>query len=1118
MRVVANPNEQSFAFKADNSIRLRRIAFADALVVVAAVIATTFLHDETRLRQARDLRELLSESESRISGARLVDVTRTPPSAHSIENAHNSELAENIEHWLRVGQRIETSEKLRLGSLSENLDLYANRDQFSHVLNTFWHLAQDSKTWDNIALARAASGDVADGASMLETAGMFRRYRGTRAAEALSDAAALRFKQSEATNDVSLVLKALVLANRAVELSPSLAEAQFNRAVALEKLGLGGAAAAAYRVSLERTSPVGSFAVRHAVKLLESRSEEKRHEANLSWVKETEQRVRRLSKPSTKQLWLQARALELASHDAYSNRIVQVARDFPEKARIAGEVEYLSGWARAAQRGDKLEAERNLSIARNIGQALRASSGESLLADSVAAIDESIKQKSRRSIDRLARGHDLYEQATADANHRRSAITFVEAAKQLDVSGSPMGNAARFAAVIARFNDTSITESLNELRKIQPRLASTHIALHALSDSHIGRCLAERGDVYDAFETYSRAEREFEHLGESEASARMCSLVAHMLTLMGEPVDAWRMRMPAIQTADSSGDKTLLRLIVGETVFDEMFERNDEKALALYSAVTPPPVRYPSIAYFPSTDSVEFLRSIVKFQSAGTMLDSINGRTLEPDVENDLKFAEAISLCRRNRNPKRAEALLSECIAYSTATDRKLMLPYVYLHRAVAREHLSDDEGAIADLRQSISILENRRKKINRLDLRDSWVRIGDDVFEELFDLYWRRGEDEQAFATGERWRGFAFMNDEGVSDAVAQGVSARQIGSRLQPGVAMVVFTSSSRHTIVTLIERDRISTHRLTETPGNLLRDKRRLHEAISHGLQAEASSLAEDLYASLIAPLGLTPTRIKTLVIVADRPLKDIAFAFFRDRKGGQYLIEQFTVVHAVSASLFVQSHDGHLSVPRMRTAVTVGDPAFDVHAYPFLPSLPAARDESLAVARSYAVARSFVGSQATLRNLTDSVADADVIDIATHTTQSAGDPSLLDLVLASDGKHSGGCSLRNITTLPLKKGSTVFIAGCETAVSRDAGDLRDFAGSFLAAGASDAVATLWSVDDEMTREFAIRFHHALTELGSAAAAARFAQLSMLRSRSTVLSDPRSWSGFQVYAVRQ
>jgi len=891
-----------------------------------------------------------------------------------------------------------------------------------------------------------------------------------------SDAVAIRIQQFETTGDVRFALKALVSADRVLESDGRLSEAHFNRAVALEKIGMNGAAAASYARAMQ-------------------------NEHSAEWAEQEALRIQTLSQPTKAQLWsrVHSRLERVAALDtAFVSHVVHT---LPRQARAAGEEEFLGRWAVAVESGDIISATYCLDLARMIGASLETLSGESLLSDAVLAIDKN--KRDRRRIEALARGHRLYMVAKsrdrADAN---AAGIFAEAARQFDIAASPMSSVARYFAAM---HSASVDESYSAMQAIEPRIKQNYIALRALVDAELGNDLAERGHVYDAFNAYARAEQGFECLGEIEGTARMLSARAHMLTFMGSPVEAWRIRTTGLAAADRSGDPALMEEVISEAALDEMFERDDSTALALYGTLVHPPMRYPARRFL-----LGAWRTPVRFSDVQTVLAFVH--PLRADVQNEMNLARATSVWRWQ--PRQADELLSKCIEYSRVTGRSLMLPYLLLYRASARELMHEDEAAIANLRRSLSLLEGRCEEIGRRDLRDVCTVTADDVFFALSDLYWKRGADDRAFAIGEERRGFVFMHG-GADSQRKHHLSAAEIAKRLQPGMALIVFTSSLENTVATLIERDRVVTHRLVNRTAALLRKKRQVVQEVRRDRRADLAGLSRELYDELIAPLRLQPARTPHLVIVADRPLKDFPFALLRDRRSELYLAEQIELLHAPSASLFVQKERVVPDRPA-RVAVTVGDPAFDSQLYPFLSPLPAARDESKRVADQYPTAPALTGQNATFRNLADRIGLADVVDIATHTARNAKEPSLFDLILASDGQNESACSLQHITALPLKKGSTVMIAGCQTAVSRDWGDLRDFAGAFLAAGADSTVATLWDVEDETTRDFAVRFHAALNHGYGSAAAVRSAQLSMLHSMNPQLRDVRAWAGFQVYTL--
>jgi hypothetical protein len=67
--------------------------------------------------------------------------------------------------------------------------------------------------------------------------------------------------------------------------------------------------------------------------------------------------------------------------------IRNMVQRLPQALRAYGESLCLCAWAAAAERGDRAKAEERLELARMIGDELRASSGESLLSDAVAAAE-----------------------------------------------------------------------------------------------------------------------------------------------------------------------------------------------------------------------------------------------------------------------------------------------------------------------------------------------------------------------------------------------------------------------------------------------------------------------------------------------------------------------------------------------------------------------------------------------------------------------------------------------------------------------------------------------------------------------------------------------------------
>ena len=66
-------------------------------------------------------------------------------------------------------------------------------------------------------------------------------------------------------------------------------------------------------------------------------------------------------------------------------------------------------------------------------------------------------------------------------------------------------------------------------------------------------------------------------------------------------------------------------------------------------------------------------------------------------------------------------------------------------------------------------------------------------------------------------------------------------------------------------------------------------------------------------------------------------------------------------------------------------------------------------------------------------------------------------------------------------------------------------------FLAAGVPAVVASLWDVDDTISRRFFISFHRALLLERDPVLALRTAQIALLSSDDESLSHPANWAAF-------
>lgn len=258
------------------------------------------------------------------------------------------------------------------------------------------------------------------------------------------------------------------------------------------------------------------------------------------------------------------------------------------------------------------------------------------------------------------------------------------------------------------------------------------------------------------------------------------------------------------------------------------------------------------------------------------------------------------------------------------------------------------------------------------------------------------------------------------------------------------------------------------------------------------------ATKLHTALFGSLNLAG--IKTLVVVPDELLARVPFTALLNPRTLQYALDTTTVVVAPSATTYA-ALSRTAAIPR-RSALVVGDPAFDQIAFPNLARLPAAAAEAREVASLYD-SKVLVGSGATREALLKRMADHDVLHLGAHVDVSA---NRADVLMTSP------VSAHELALKHVRRGSIAVLAGCRTGVRSGRSDVSSLAFAFLAAGSRSAVGTVREVEDQTTRIFSRRLHQLLVTGMPVAAAVRQVQLE-LRSRGF---PAKTWGAFQVYGA--
>jgi len=273
---------------------------------------------------------------------------------------------------------------------------------------------------------------------------------------------------------------------------------------------------------------------------------------------------------------------------------------------------------------------------------------------------------------------------------------------------------------------------------------------------------------------------------------------------------------------------------------------------------------------------------------------------------------------------------------------------------------------------------------------------------------------------------------------------------------------------------------------------------------------AATADEAYAMLIAPLR-AKIHHQRLVIVPHRELHYVPFAALHDAKRSRYLIEDYTIVYAPSATAWRFLR--HPSAPVSGRALVLGDPAGSIGRLK-----GAAREATMVASRLGTTA--YLGADASERLIHVRDPKIDLLHIAAHARYEGANPLFSFIALAPDGEaYDGNLEAQEILAdVDLTGVNLVVLSACNTAVGKpSAGDeIVGLTRALFYAGTPAVLSTLWEIDDVASTTLMDAFYESFVSGLPAADALREAQLSMLRGDR--FRSPRLWAAFTLHGDPQ
>lgn len=914
-------------------------------------------------------------------------------------------------------------------------------------------------------------------------------------ARAFSDLAAARLALAEERDDPAGLVLALADVREALRLAPKLPEARFNHALILERLYLVDQATAAWDSYIKQVDGNSSWA----------------EEARIHWLN--------LQRPLAPELWNQKkpelRVTALRGDDANLRKIVSFS---PQDVREEVMDRLLPVWGTLLLEGKKQEAMESLSVARALGEALLAETGEASASRAVRAIDRAISRGGESDLLALAKGHVAYQEGYAALNQQQTdkpAALLAEAWENLRRGGSPAEEWARLGLAGVNLRSARYEEAIERYEDlVRDGEAGGSWALQGKAHSGIGVSHIRQGHYSPALTHYRLAAAAFGNARENFNVGVAQELIAENLRLLGQRGAAWRYRFQAAKALHPYRSSVRLHNVLWEGAWAAIEDGRPTAGLAFSDE----DVEVTKRSEMPQLIAESLLwRSKVHLalHAPGKALDdlesaqSINATVVEERLQKrlgaDLAYVEGE--IRRQIDPASAPPVYEQAINFYTEGKLYLDLAGALSGRAQAALAAGRIDEAEAGFSEAIDLFESQRDLLTDIGSKVTYSEVAQGLYDSMILLQAEARQDrEAALGYSERARALALGS---LTPAPPQRLPdlTRQIPGNL----AVIEYARVQNRLLTWVLWQGRIESH-IQDVPDERFETRiRRFIKAIERGENPESiDRLAKELYSILIpSTVAALPANVE-LCLIPDKILNTLPFAALRNPRTRRFLIEERTISIIPGLARSGAGKKQRLEKP---SAFLVAATVFDRNAFPDLLPLPGAEEEIRGVAPLYESRTVLQGKDATRDRLLAELDRHEIFHLAGHSTFNEQHPEHSYFVVAPSS-GGGVIFLREITGRRFGNLRLVLLSSCRSLGAKDTRILgiSGLARPFLDAGVEEVVGSLWNVGDEAASQLIPEFHRRYLASGDAAEALRGAQIAMLRSGDEKLRSPQAWAVFQ------
>ena len=368
---------------------------------------------------------------------------------------------------------------------------------------------------------------------------------------------------------------------------------------------------------------------------------------------------------------------------------------------------------------------------------------------------------------------------------------------------------------------------------------------------------------------------------------------------------------------------------------------------------------------------------------------------------------------------------------------------------------------------------------------------------------------------------------------------SIKEIQKSLKPDEALVEYYCGTDNITVWVLTNEKMAFSNLPVTNDKIKQEIGAVRGEIipQEGKNRDEETLNKtregltSLYTQILKPLEPTLKDKKQIIIIPHSSLHQLPFAALIDGDG-KFLVEKYSLLIEPSASSFVNFRKRNENRPAKMAGFALGklgtvvddgsgksrgvDEDVIVIRGEFLPEefrngfspLPGTKQEIMKIHDTMKGHKTnsdiFIGKQFTKDAVDKSIKGAGIIHFATHGFLSSKSGGTKSGLLASDGL----LFVIDIYNWDLNS-DLVVLSACQTGMGDVTGgdEMVSVSRAFMQAGADNIMASLWSVQDEATRDLMVEFYENLLQGQSKAEALRNAQLKLIKKNP----DPYLWAPF-------